>query len=160
MLDSDIFFLRRPDELIAQLSSVRSGRFLFERDMQHAYFASQDEIREWFGVEVSARVNCGIMLADISRFRYELLEQWLNRGGFERHPWAEQTLWAMYAGPERTVFLGKEYDVTMAAKIEPNTVMKHYVKPIRDFLYTDGIPRLRKRLEERGVHELTASWAN
>jgi hypothetical protein len=160
MLDSDIFFLRKPEELIEHLSSIRSGRFVFERDMQDAYFASLDELRECFGVEVSALVNCGIMLADVSHFKYDLLEHWLERDDFDRHPWAEQTLWAMYAGQERTAFLGNEYDVTMAAKIETNTVMKHYIKPIRDFLYTDGIPRLRERLEERGVHELTASWAN
>lgn len=160
MLDSDIFFLSRPEELVARLGSMRSGQFVFERDMQHAYFASQEEIQERFGVQVSARVNCGIMLADISHFKYDLLEKWLDRGGFERHPWAEQTLWAMYAGHERTAFLGNDYDVTTTAKIDANTVMKHYVKPIRDFLYTDGIPRLRERLEERGVHEVTASWAN
>jgi hypothetical protein len=160
MLDSDILFLSRPEELVARLDSVCPGRFVFERDMQHAYFASLDEIAEWFGVEVSARVNCGIMLADISHFNYELLERWLGQADFASHPWAEQTLWAMYAGQRRTAFFGTEYDVTMSAQIRPDTVMKHYVKPIRDYLYADGIPRLKEKLQKHEVREIAESWAN
>lgn len=148
MLDSDILFFRKPEELVKQLNQDQSGSFVFERDVQHAYFASSDEIRERFGVEVSARANCGIMLADISHFRYELLEQWLKRADFAKHPWAEQTLWAMYAGEARTRFLSEPYNVTFSAEIEADTVMKHYIKPIRDYMYTDGIPHLDHCLEQ------------
>jgi hypothetical protein len=155
MLDSDILFLKPPEELVEHLQSREPGQFVFERDMQHAYFASGDEIRDWFGVEVSPRANCGIMLADVSDFKYELLERWLGRGGFERHPWAEQTLWSMYAGRGRTTFWGKEYDVSSSPEIDPGIVLKHYIKPIREFIYTDGIPHIRAKLEARGVFRKT-----
>jgi hypothetical protein len=53
----------------------------------------------------------------------------------------------MYAGQERTEILGKEYEVTMSPYIEPVTVVKHYITPIRDFMYTQGIPYLERYLE-------------
>ena len=148
MLDSDILFFSRPEELVGQIESARSGRFVFERDMQDAYFDSRASIRERFNIEVAAQVNCGIMLADISNFDYARIEGWLGLAAIEKHPWAEQTLWAMYAGQGRTTFLGKEYDVTMSEQIKSKTVMKHYIKPIRDFMYTQGIPHLIRCLDQ------------
>ncbi|MGO9336310.1 MAG: hypothetical protein ACLPY1_02260 [Terracidiphilus sp.] len=147
MLDSDILFFLRPEELMSHLESPRSGLFVFERDMQNAYFDSRERIAEVFNIEVAAQVNCGIMQADISDFDHAKIEGWLGRAPIENHPWTEQTLWAMYAGKKRTTFLGSDYDVTMSAKIEPNALMKHYIKPIRDFMYTQGIPYLERHLE-------------
>jgi hypothetical protein len=37
----------------------------------------------------------------------------------------------------------------MSAGIAPEAVMKHYIKPIRDYIYTDGIPSLSRHLEQR-----------
>jgi hypothetical protein len=149
MLDSDVLFFARPEELVRQITSVRPGGFVFERDMQDAYFDSRVSICERFNVEIAAQVNCGIMLADVSNFDHALVEHWLGQASIEKHPWAEQTLWAMYAGQGRTTVLSKEYDVTMSEQITANTIMKHYIRPIRDFLYTQGIPHLVRRLEER-----------
>ena len=149
MLDSDILFFSRPEELVGQIETVCPGRFVFERDMQDAYVASRTSIRDRFNIEIAAQVNCGIMLADISNFDYARIEQWLGQAPIENHPWAEQTLWAMYAGQGRTTLLGKDYDVTMSEHIKSKTVMKHYIKPIRDFMYTQGIPHLIRCLEQR-----------
>jgi hypothetical protein len=149
MLDSDVLFFSRPEELVRQIESVGSGRFVFERDMQDAYFDSRHRIRESFNIEIASQVNCGIMLADISNFDYGRIERWLGQAPIEKHPWAEQTLWAMYAGQGRTTLLGEEYDVTMSEQIKSKTVMKHYIKPIRDFMYTQGIPHLIRCLEQR-----------
>jgi hypothetical protein len=147
ILDSDVLFLQRPDELMRHLVPNGSRHFVFERDMQDAYFAPRGEIQERFNVDIASCVNTGIMVADVSRFDYAKIEQWLGDGLVENHPWAEQTLWAMYAGRERTVLLGEGYDVTMSAHIEANTVAKHYIGPIRDFLYMEGIPYLSRYLE-------------
>jgi hypothetical protein len=149
MLDSDILFFSRPAELVSHLELPRSGSFIFERDMQDAYFDSTASIKEKFNVEIASQVNCGIMLADISNFDFAQIEHWLGQAPIEKHPWAEQTLWAMYAGRGRTTLLGKNYDVTMSEQIGSSTVMKHYIKPIRDFMYTQGIPQLIRRLELR-----------
>jgi len=148
MLDSDVLFFERPEELVRHIESAHSGRFVFERDIQDAYFDSKAIIKERFNVEIAAQVNCGIMLADISNFDYGRIEDWLGQASVENHPWAEQTLWAMYAGRGRTALLGKRYDVTMSEHIDSNTVMKHYIKPIRDFMYTQGIPHLFRCLEQ------------
>lgn len=149
ILDSDVLFLKRPEELMRHLAPNGSRRFVFERDMQDAYVASIAEIKQRFNVDVASRVNTGIMIADISGFDYARIETWLGQGAIERHPWAEQTLWAMYAGQKQTVLLGEEYDVTMAVHIEPNAVAKHYIKPIRDFLYMEGIPYLSRHLDRK-----------
>jgi hypothetical protein len=149
MLDSDILFFRRPEELVASVTRHHSGCFIFERDMQNAYFESPENIRKTFQVEVASQVNCGIMVADISNFNYAQIEKWLGYDGIGKHPWAEQTLWAMYAGKGRTTFLSEPYDVSMSASIAPEAVMKHYIKPIRDYIYTDGIPSLSRHLEQR-----------
>lgn len=151
MLDSDIVFLDVPEELKVHLEHPKEGRFVFERDFQNAYFAPPEVIKDDFGVDVSAHINCGIMMADVSEFNYCNLEKWLERREIMKHPWAEQTLWAMYAGADRSELLGMEYDVTMSPKIDPGSIMKHYIKPIRDFMYTDGIPRLKSILTKRNV---------
>lgn len=150
MLDSDVLFFSRPDELVRQIESARSGRFIFERDPQDSYFESKESVLKNYNVSIASRVNCGIMLADISRFDYARIEEWLSVDSNWKHPWAEQTLWAMYAGEARTTFLDECYDVTMSTHIEPDAVMKHYIKPIRDFMYMEGIPHLSRILEQRG----------
>ena len=147
MLDSDILFFSCPEEIVKLVESPRSGSFVFERDIQDAYFDSRERIAEQFRTDIAARVNCGIMLADVSNFDYGKIEDWLNRAPIEKHPWAEQTLWAMYAGQKRTAFFSSDYDVTMSAEIDRNAIMKHYIKPIRDYMYTEGIPFLERHME-------------
>jgi hypothetical protein len=149
-LDSDVLFFSRPDELIRQIESVRSGCFVFERDAEESYFESRENILKTFNVSIASRVNSGIMLADIARFDFARIDGWLGADSVRKHQWVEQTLWAMYAGEARTTFLGEFYDVTTSAKIEPGTVAKHYITPIRDFMYMDGIPHLSRVLEQKG----------
>ena len=149
ILDSDVLFLNRPVELISYLAPGPRSRFVFERDYQDAYFGSAADIRERFGVDIASRINVGIVFADVSDFDFSRIDRWLGAKGVADHCWAEQTLWAMYAGREETALLGEEYDVKLEPHIEPNTVAKHYIGPIRDFLYTEGIPYVRRLLEEK-----------
>jgi len=148
MLDSDVLFFHRPDELLSCLNGASRGNFVFERDPQDSYFNSRENIQKSFDIGVAPRVNCGIMVADLTHFDYARIEQWLGNAAFlKKHHWAEQGLWAMYAGEARTQFLGESYDVSLSAEIEPDAVMKHYIKPIRDYIYTQGIPHLDCCLE-------------
>jgi hypothetical protein len=147
MLDSDVLFLKRPAELMRHLEPRRAGRFIFERDYQDAYCAARSDLERKFGVNIASCVNTGIALVDVSDFNFLKIEQWLRQDGFAGHAWGEQTLWAMYAGRERTALLSQEYDVTTEAHIAPETVAKHYIGPIREFLYMEGIPYLSRRLE-------------
>lgn len=151
MLDSDIFFFGSPKELACHIENPKFGHFIFDRGSQDAYFAPPEIIRNDFGVDVASRVNCGIMLADVTNFDYDRVEAWLSKPGVMEHPRAEQTLWAMYAGEARTEFLPREYDVSLSPHIDPSTVVKHYVGGIREFMYTDGIPYLDRNLR-RSVH--------
>lgn len=149
MLDSDILFFKRPEELLTHLNGNRTRNFIFERDPQDSYFDSRENIHKRFQVAIASQVNCGIMIADISTFDYARIEAWLANDSLQKkHHWAEQTLWAMYAGEAQTTFLSKAYDVTLSAEIEPNAVMKHYIKPIRDSFYMRGIPFLSRCLQQ------------
>jgi len=151
MLDDHILFFARPERLVQRLCDLEPGQFVFGRDANDCYACSRDQILEWFGVEVGERVNCGIMLAEISDFKYELLESWLGNSQMNCHSWAEQTLWAMYAGKKRSVFLGQEYDVTACPTIESACVLKRYPEPSRRAVYDEGIARVEGELERRGV---------
>jgi hypothetical protein len=147
MLDSDVLFFEPPEELMKCLNRAGRGNFVFERDPQDSYFDSRENIRKSFHVDVAPRVNCGIMVADIADFDYARIERWLANDAFlKKHHWAEQGLWAMYAGEARTTFLSEPYDVDLSAEIQPNAVMKHYIKPIRDFIFMSGIPHLSRSL--------------
>src|SRR5271166_4559273 len=66
MIDSDVLFLKRPEELLKLLDSNSHGRFVFQRDMQNAYFATIVNIKDNFDVDIAPQVNTGIMLADVS----------------------------------------------------------------------------------------------
>ena len=149
ILDSDVLFFRQPEELVRYLNTDRSQHIVFERDPQDSYFDSRENIKKIFNVEIASRVNSGIVIADIERFDFARLEEWLGNGLLiQRHPWVEQTLWAMYAGEGRTILLSKPYDVTESPDVEPGAVVKHYIKPIRDFMYMRGIPYLSRCLEQ------------
>jgi hypothetical protein len=151
MLDSDVLFLKRPVELMKHLKSGSADKFVFERDYQDSYFASTSDIKERFGVDVASRINVGIVFADVSGFDLSEINEWLGADGVADHCWAEQTLWAMYAARRQTVLLGEGYDVTIDPRIDANTVAKHYVTPIRDFLYIQGIPYLSRCLRGNGA---------
>jgi hypothetical protein len=151
MVDSDILFFQEPAELNRRLDARQPGGFVFQRDIQDAYFASRDRIRADFGIDLPPAANCGIMLADVSGFHHDWLERWLCRPEIFTHGWSEQTLWAMYGAMHRADHLGEEYDLRMTRGLSPRAVMKHYVKPIRDLMYMEGIPHLAGLLAARGV---------
>ncbi len=147
MLDSDVLFFEEPVELLARLADRKPGDFLFQNDFQDAYAAPRDSLAADFGVEVPPALNCGILLADISDFRYDWIEAWLARPGLLHHCWSEQTLWAMYAARHRPRRLSDDYAILCSRGIRRGMAAKHYVKPIRDLLYVEGIPHLSALLE-------------
>jgi hypothetical protein len=151
MLDADVLFLRRPDELIGCMESLGGGTFVFQKDIQNAYFAEPAEIDQRFGVKVPEQANVGIMFADVHQFDYARVEAWLHQADLMRHSWAEQTLWTMYAGNERAKLLGDGYSVTLEKGVGRDRVVKHYISPIREFIYTEGLPEVRNRLRTCGL---------
>ncbi len=140
MLDSDVLFFRRPDELLGYLEHLSPGTFVCQEDCQHAYFASLESIQKKYGLHMPSRVNVGMTLADVRDFDHSALEQWLIEDRVMTHPWAEQTLWAMYASRRNLRFLSSAYPIALSCGIGASQVVKHYVKPIRDLLYTEGLP--------------------
>ncbi len=142
VLDSDVLFFEEPTELITRLADREPGDFLFQNDFQDAYAAPRARLAADFGVDVPPSLNCGIMLADVSGFRYDWIEDWLGRPELVNHCWSEQTLWAMYGARHRPLRLSDDYALVCSPGIRRGLAAKHYVKPIRDLLYVEGIPHL------------------
>jgi hypothetical protein len=151
MLDADVLFLEPPHGLMAYLDADEDDVFVFQPDCQSAYFAEPDAILARFGVEVPERANVGILVASVRGFDYGRIEAWLRYPEVRTHFWAEQTLWAMYAGRDRARLLGPAYAVRLERGIRPGSVVKHYVSPIRELIYTEGLRELRSRLHSRGI---------
>ena len=151
VLDSDVLFFREPVELNAHLAARRPGSFVFLRDYQDAYFAPRHRIREEFGLDLPPAVNCGLMFADVSGFHYDWFEDWLTRPEVFSHGWSEQTLWAMYGARMDIRILGGDYVVRPGRGIPSRMVLRHYVTPVRDLMYVEGIPYLDGLLRSRGV---------
>ena len=151
MLDDGVLFVGLPERLLENLRDYEPGQCVFGWGTGDSYACSQKQIFERLGAKVGERVNCEIMLADISEFSYELLEQWLHRNEIKNHSWMEQTLWAIYAGRGRTVFLERKYDVTVCPTVQPACFLKRFFRPLRKAIYSESISRVRRELENRGV---------
>jgi hypothetical protein len=151
MLDSDVLFFRRPDELLRHLNVLVPGRFVFHRDCQESYVMDRHRLAAEFGCQIDGQINVGVMLADVSGFRYDCLEDWLSHSAFMSHPWSEQTLWAMYASRHEVKLLSADYLVKLGPGIQDSTVLKHYVKPVRELLYVEGLPLAARALRARGA---------
>ncbi len=146
MLDSDVLFFDEPTELVDRVADRTPGDFVFQNDMQDAYALPRAHIARDLGLDVPPALNCGIMLADVADFRYEWIEEWLALPGMLTHGWSEQTLWAMYAARHRPFRLSDDYALVCSRGISQSMAAKHYVKPIRDLLYVEGIPHLHALL--------------
>ncbi len=151
VLDSDVLFFREPVELKLHLAARRPGRFVFLRDYQDAYFAPRHQILAEFGLDLPPAANSGVLFGDVSGYRYDWLEKWLTRPEVRSHCWSEQTLWAMYASRKDFHVLGNDYVVRTGCCVPSRVVLRHYVTPVRDLMYVEGIPHVARLLHARGV---------
>lgn len=145
VLDSDVLFFRRPDEMLRLLES---GEPFTMADYQDGYVFSRDQIAERYGVNVLPAVNTGVCCMTRDMCDYDLLDRCcrdLDAAGLLSHGWAEQTLIAiMFSKPGRRMArLSAAYGIA-GQPIGPETVCHHFVNDgSRDLFYTRGIQRLR-----------------
>lgn len=146
LLDSDVFFFRRPVEL---LQYIAAGQPFFLRDYQDAYAMPRDAIKTTFGMAVEPMVNAGLIF--LRRRHYadhiKLIEHYFEMEtnyparDVNRH---EQTLHAMLLSKVGAVSLGEAYQLSNRTAITDRTVAHHYVSDkSRAEMQAQGQQRLR-----------------
>ena len=159
LLDSDVLFFRRPDELLRAVHGAHDG-MLFQRDAGSTYNLTLDEARTELGIELAPRVNTGIMLFATNAVDLRRCEALLEHPSVARQTgWIEQTLYALVASErDRVRYLPAEYLVSLEPEEHlASLVARHYAGPSRRYLTEEGLPFALQTLHQRGVpHQVAA----
>lgn len=146
ILDSDVLFFAKPEEM---LESIDHGRLCFMSDYQDGYVYPRAEIATRYGVEIVPTFNTGICVLAKDIFDSDFIENYcrgLGPAGLERHPWAEQTLFGLLLSrhKERVDRLSERYRISRTP-LDSRTISHHFVNDgSRALFYTRGIPYLRR----------------
>lgn len=144
ILDSDILFFASPQEM---LQRIKQKQPFFMSDYQDGYVYPREVIAARYGVDVMPAFNTGISYLAKHMFDYDFIERYcgdLEQAGFQFHPWAEQTLFAMLfsrhsAGADR---LPPSYGISRKG-LNKQSVSHHFVNDgSRGLFYTQGIWQL------------------
>ena len=141
ILDSDLFFYRRPDFLL-KWALGKEQACHYNRDYKEVYALPREDIERLTGVRLWECFNSGLVCICRDAINLDLGERLLT--AFESqapHPqFFEQTLYALSAsafnkgGP-----LPPEYEITWNIFRSPGSVCRHYVGPAKfDHLYFEG----------------------
>ena len=154
VLDSDVLFFRRPDELLSAVRGTADG-MLFQRDADSTYNLTLEEARTELGIDLAPRVNTGIMLFAKSAVDLCRCEALLEHPAVARHTgWIEQTLYALVASERDSVrYLSADYLVSLEPEENlASLTARHYAGPSRRYLTEEGLPFALQTLREGGAH--------
>lgn len=141
ILDSDLFFYRKPDALIDWATGTQRTCH-YNRDVKEVYSLPREAIEAAIGVKLWESFNSGLVCVSKEAINLQRSEQLLSL--FEdtaNHPqFFEQTLYALncsahnQGGP-----LPPEYEITWNIFRSADSVCRHYVGPAKfDHLYFEG----------------------
>lgn len=144
LMDSDILFFRRPNEL---LECAGESKACFNADYQNVYAMETEKIRHCMGIDVLNKVNAGLMVLGREQYDLSLIEQYFS--AFQtpiynpnKH---EQTLYALLLTQARAHRLSKVYQISKQPIVN-STVSHHFVTDgSRLGFSTRGIKILRQR---------------
>lgn len=157
-VDSDILFFEKPAFLAEKLRDPASGSF-FNRDIDTAYIASPQVLKELTGIEPPPRINSGLSILNRADLTVEKVAALLSQLDVrKRTDWShynhliEQTVVALLtcSSPAGARLLPESYDVCFDRPIA-GAVSRHYVGVIRHLFEIEGLDHLLNRLafEER-----------
>lgn len=144
LLDSDILFFRRPNEL---LERAARGAACFNSDYQSAYAVERDEIWRRLGVKVLDKFNAGLLVLARRDYDLDLVENYFASffsasTDLNRH---EQTAYAILLSRCGAHRLSGNYQISKQA-IGSETVSHHFVNDgSRLHFSTRGVRTLRRR---------------
>lgn len=145
VLDSDVMFFRRPEEILAW---VDDGAMTchYNEDTKEKYCIPRSFIEEALGVPLWPRFNSGLVLLPKAAMNMELAERLLTQ--FEttaHHPqFFEQTLYGLMASAwNRGGALPPEYEISWGYFHHRGAACRHYVGDFKhDLFYIEGVPLL------------------
>jgi len=149
VLDSDVVFFRRPNEIIEWAKSEEKSCY-YNEDTQEKYFSPRKDIEPALTFPLWPRFNSGLVLIPTSAFDLGLSEKILTE--FEEsahHPqFFEQTLFCLTASAlGKGGGLPKKYEINWGYLRSPGAVCRHYVGAFKyDLLYIEGASLLFLRL--------------
>ena len=147
LFDSDLLFFRRPDEIL-QWTRAGVEECWFNADVADSSFVSRDEARTRLGVDLWPKVNSGLCLVSKKAMDLAFCEQCLQETSvLEGKLWrVEQTLFALCASKlNRGGLLPPSYLVTLDKHAPRDIIARHYVGPVRDQFYGEGLSRCNAR---------------
>lgn len=149
MLDSDVLFFRKPEEIIHWANGPLAKDCWFNEDVQEASLITASEAREELNVKLWSRVNSGLCLIYKPAVDFDFCDRALAITSILRgHIWrVEQTLLALCASRNgKGGLLPNTYEVTLKKNASKDIVARHYVGAVRDRFYAEGLKRLRGEL--------------
>lgn len=158
VLDSDIIFFQRPQEILEWVDAG-ADTCRYNEDTKEKYCIPRNFIEEALGVPLWPRFNSGLVLMPRAAFNPELAERLLVK--FERtahHPqFFEQTLYGLMASAwNKGGALPSSYEISWGYFHRRGAVCRHYVGDFKhDLFYIEGAPLLlasllKKRLRGCG----------
>ncbi len=151
VLDSDVLFFRRPQEIINWAKGPLAKDCWFNEDAHEASLITASEAREELNVKLWNRVNSGLGLLYRPAIDFDFCDRALAVTSILRgHIWrVEQTLFALCASRQgKGGLLPKTYEVSLKKHASKDVVARHYVGAVRDRFFAEGLKRLRGDLLE------------
>jgi len=145
VLDSDVIFFRRPEEILRWVDSG-SGECHFNEDTKEKYCIPRPQIEAALGMPLWGRFNSGLVLMPRDAVSLDLAERLL--AAFEttaHHPqFFEQTLYCLMGSAlGRGGPLPRTYNINWGYLRDRGSICRHYVGDFKhDLLYIEGAPAL------------------
>ncbi len=149
ILDSDVLFFRRPEEILAWVDAPDDRRCLFNAEAEDPCPLTSGEARQKLKVQLLPNINSGLCLLWRDAFDLPFCEMALRETSLgAAKPWRiEQSLFALCASREnRAALLPTSYEVSLKMERAADAVARHYVGAVRQQFYAEGIRELQSQL--------------
>jgi hypothetical protein len=149
VLDSDVLFFRRPQDIIGWATAPLAKDCWFNEDAQENSLLTASEAREELNVKLWSRVNTGLCLLYRAAMEPDFCDRALALTSILRgHMWrVEQTLFALCASRQgKGGLLPKTYEVSLERNAGKDVTSRHYVAAVRDRFFAEGLKRLSDEL--------------
>jgi hypothetical protein len=145
LFDSDVLFFQKPAEVIAAGESDLQD-LRFNRDYVYSYSITRDEAKRSFDYSIPELINAGLGVVPVSLVDFEFIDSVCASGRLPVDSYTEQTLYALLAGRFGYRYLSDQYIVSNNCPefAIRNPVARHYVFPVRNLFFEEGIPYLLK----------------
>jgi hypothetical protein len=146
LLDSDVLFFKKPEELIAAGAS-ESSKNLFNRDNGTWYTIRRETAKARYGIDLIPELNAGLGLVRRESLTLPMMEEFLADPDIQSEPWlTEQTLQALCGSRVGVELLPETYLVSQSPGLTTSKggplVSKHYPGLVRHLLYEEGMTHL------------------